>query len=123
MTKQALIFDTPFDTYTSSSVIGEGGTGRVYVVTNGAGEEFALKCLKPECIRSERIKRFKNEIQFCQHCSHPNIVSVHPETPYFRTSPALVPGATYGKVPGLCQSRFNFRYSLLFYQNQEAATP
>jgi serine/threonine protein kinase len=76
MTKKPLTFDTPFDTYTSSAVIGEGGAGRVYVVTNNAGDEFALKCLAPERITSERLKRFKNEIQFCQHCSHPNIVKV-----------------------------------------------
>lgn len=76
MAKKPLNFDTPFDTYTSSSVIGEGGAGRVYVVTNSAGEEFALKCLVPERITSERLKRFKNEIQFCQRHNHLNIVKV-----------------------------------------------
>ena len=76
MTKKPLTFDTPFDTYASSTVIGEGGAGRVYVVTNSAGEEFALKCLAPERITSKRLKRFKNEIQFCQHHNHSNIVKV-----------------------------------------------
>lgn len=76
MTKKPLTFETPFDTYTSSAVIGEGGAGRVYVVTNNAGEEFALKCLAPERITSERLKRFKNEIQFCQRHNHANIVKV-----------------------------------------------
>jgi serine/threonine protein kinase len=76
MTKKPLTFDTPFDTYTSSAIIGEGGAGRVYVVTNSAREEFALKCLAPERITSERLKRFKNEIQFCQRYNHPNIVKV-----------------------------------------------
>lgn len=76
MTKGVLIFNTPFDIYTSSAVIGEGGAGRVHVVSNTAGEEFALKCLTPERITYERLKRFKNEIQFCQHCSHSNIVKV-----------------------------------------------
>lgn len=76
MAKKPLTFETPFDTYTSSAIIGEGGAGRVYVVTNSAGEEFALKCLAPERIRSERLKRFKNEIQFCQRHNHSNIVKV-----------------------------------------------
>jgi serine/threonine protein kinase len=76
MTKKPLSFDTTFDTYTCSVVIGEGGAGRVYVVTNSAGEEFALKCLAPERITPERLKRFKNEIQFCQRHDHSNIVKV-----------------------------------------------
>lgn len=76
MAKKPLTFDTPFDTYTSSSIVGEGGAGRVHVVTNNAGEEFALKCLAPERITSERLKRFKNEIQFCQRQNHLNIVKV-----------------------------------------------
>ena len=76
MAKKPLTFDTPFDTYTSCAVIGEGGAGRVYVVNNSAGEEFALKCLVPERIKSERLKRFKNEIQFCQRHNHPNIIKV-----------------------------------------------
>lgn len=76
MTKQLHTFETPFDTYTESEIIGEGGAGRVYVVTNNSGDEFALKCLTPERITTERLKRFKNEIRFCQNCSHPNIVRV-----------------------------------------------
>jgi serine/threonine protein kinase len=76
MTKIKITFDTPFDTYTPSALIGEGGAGRVYLVTNISGEEFALKCLTPERITAERLKRFKNEIQFCQKSSHPNIVRV-----------------------------------------------
>jgi len=76
LAKKQLTFDTPFDTYTSLTVIGEGGAGRVYAVTNNAGETFALKCLAPERISSERLKRFKNEINFCQNHSHPNILKV-----------------------------------------------
>jgi len=69
-------FETPFDTYTAIKVIGEGGAGRVYEVTNPAGEVFALKCLAPERVTSERLKRFKNEVAFCQKQEHPNIVKV-----------------------------------------------
>jgi len=69
-------FDTPFDTYCATNVIGEGGAGLVYEVTNSSGETFALKCLAPERVTSERLKRFKNEITFCQKQEHPNIVKV-----------------------------------------------
>ncbi|MCX5817526.1 MAG: serine/threonine-protein kinase [Proteobacteria bacterium] len=76
MTKKLLTFETPFDTYTASAVIGEGGAGRVYAVMNASGEEFALKRLTPERVTAERLKRFRNEIQFCQNCGHPNVVRV-----------------------------------------------
>lgn len=69
-------FETPFETYIPSKVIGEGGAGRVYEVANSAGEVFALKYLAPERVTSERLKRFKNEIEFCQRHSHANIIRV-----------------------------------------------
>jgi hypothetical protein len=61
MATQRLVFETPFDTYTSSGVIGEGGAGRVHQVSNTNGQEYALKCLVPNRITTERLKRFKNE--------------------------------------------------------------
>jgi serine/threonine protein kinase len=76
MAKKPITFDTPFDTYTSSSLIGEGGAGKVYAVSNSRGEEFALKCLAPDRITSERLQRFKNEIWFCQNHNHSNVVKV-----------------------------------------------
>lgn len=69
-------FESPFDTYSVCKVIGEGGAGLVYEVTNSVGESFALKCLAPERISAERLKRFKNEIAFCQKQDHPNIIKV-----------------------------------------------
>lgn len=76
MTAKLPIFETPFDTYTATAVIGEGGAGRVYDVTNAAGELFALKCLAPERVTADRLKRFKNEMTFCQKQEHANIVKV-----------------------------------------------
>lgn len=69
-------FETPFDSYTSVRIIGEGGAGKVYEVQNSVGEIFALKCLAPERVNADRLKRFKNEIAFCQKQDHPNIVKV-----------------------------------------------
>ena len=69
-------FESPFDSYTSVGVIGEGGAGMVYEVRNSSGDTFALKCLVPERVNADRLKRFKNEIAFCQRQDHPNIVKV-----------------------------------------------
>lgn len=76
MAKQVQTFETPFDIYTEIGPLGEGGAGRVYEVQNETGERFALKCLSPDKITSERRKRFKNEIGFCQRAVHRNIVRV-----------------------------------------------
>ena len=70
------LFETPFETYTVTKIIGEGGAGKVYEVSNASGDLFALKCLAAERITNERLKRFKNEIEFCQRCDHGNIVRV-----------------------------------------------
>jgi len=69
-------FESPFDIYSVSNVIGEGGAGLVYEVANTAGESFALKCLAAERVTADRLKRFKNEITFCQKQDHPNIIKV-----------------------------------------------
>lgn len=76
MAKASTVFETPFDTYSVISMLGEGGAGRVYLVRNRSGKEFALKCLAPERVSSERLKRFQNEINFCQKTDHPNIVKI-----------------------------------------------
>lgn len=90
-------FETPFDSYTSVGVIGEGGAGMVYEVRNVAGETFALKCLAPERVNADRLKRFKNEIAFCQRQDHPNIVKV------LDTGAALLKGV---KVPFYVMRRY-----------------
>ncbi len=69
-------FETAFDTYTVTSVIGEGGAGRVFAVRDSAGQPFALKCLFPHLVTTQRRKRFKNEVAFCTKCSHANVIKV-----------------------------------------------
>ena len=76
MAKQKLIFETPFDTYTSTAVIGEGGSGFVHSAINTDGEVFAVKRLNPDRITTDKLKRFKNEIGFCQRNYHQNIVGL-----------------------------------------------
>ncbi|MBU0620320.1 MAG: serine/threonine protein kinase [Gammaproteobacteria bacterium] len=76
MAKKFPTFETPFETYIPTTILGEGGAGRVYEVTNSLGESLAIKCLSPARITTERLKRFRNEIGFCQRQNHANIVRV-----------------------------------------------
>lgn len=69
------IFETAFDSYeVAGGRLGEGGSGLVFQVKNGNNEMFALKCLSPDRITTERRKRFKNEINFCSKYEHRNII-------------------------------------------------
>lgn len=71
------LFETAFDSYeVMGAPLGEGGAGKVFSVKNGSNERFALKCLSPERITTDRRKRFKNEISFCSKYEHRNIIQV-----------------------------------------------
>jgi serine/threonine protein kinase len=76
MSKLPKEFTTAFDVYKAEKQLGEGGTGRVLLVRNSAGDAFALKCLLAERVNSERRSRFKNEITFCLRSTHPNVLRV-----------------------------------------------
>ena len=76
MAKVTDSFETAFDAYKTLNVLGEGGSGRVFLATNSAGQKLALKLLFPEHSTSDKRKRFKNEIDFCGRQSHKNLVRV-----------------------------------------------
>lgn len=76
MASKLPIFETPFESYQANKVLGEGGAGRVYQATDSADNLVAIKCLAADRITSDRQKRFKNEIGFCQKQNHKNIVPV-----------------------------------------------
>lgn len=69
-------FKTTFCTYYTKSTIGGGGSGRIILVNDDDNNEYALKLLDPNRITTNKLKRFKNELYFCLHNTHPNIVSV-----------------------------------------------
>jgi len=70
-------FESTFVSYTVTRLLGEGGSGRVYEVEdNDSGERLALKSLVPERISSEKVKRFKNELGFCERDVHSRILKV-----------------------------------------------
>src|SRR6266702_979102 len=76
MAKNPTKFESAFHTYTVVGVIGEGGAGRVFEAKNAAGNTFAIKCLRPSLVTTEKQKRFKNEIDFCSRNEHANIIRV-----------------------------------------------
>ena len=77
MLKKNDILNTSFDTYkVLDSSIGNGGNGTVYKVQNTDGGIFAAKVVCKINLSQEKIKRFRNEINFCQKYTHPNVISI-----------------------------------------------
>lgn len=74
--KKTVIFTTTFNSYTGTAIIGEGGSGRIYKATDEDGGVFAVKWLVSDRITAEKVKRFKNELNFSQNNQHPNILTV-----------------------------------------------
>ena len=73
---QPFVFTTTFATYTATHIIGEGGSGRIFEATDDAGGICAIKWLDPAKASKEKIKRFKNELQFCLRNQHPHILTI-----------------------------------------------
>jgi serine/threonine protein kinase len=67
---------TAFETYIVQGQKGCGGSGEVYEVRNSDGALFAAKILDQNKSTASRLKRFRNEINFCSRIDHPNIVPV-----------------------------------------------
>jgi serine/threonine protein kinase len=74
--KRTLVFESPFATYREKTLLGEGGSGRVYGVEDDDSKIFALKCLDPQRVTTEKTKRFRNELFFCLRNQHDNILKV-----------------------------------------------
>lgn len=66
MANTTKVFETAFDTYTVVRQVGAGGSGVVFLVKNSDGQDFALKVLDRSKTPRHKVKRFQNEIQFCQ---------------------------------------------------------
>jgi len=74
--KHSIIFETTYAQYTGSDIIGEGGAGRVYKAKDDAGDVYAIKVLTSAKANTEKMKRFKNEVEFCRRNQHQNIIKV-----------------------------------------------
>jgi serine/threonine protein kinase len=72
-----IVLETTFSSYRTQSILGEGGSGTVYEVKDGQGQFYALKILKNDGnLSTEKIKRFKNEINFSLFNQHRNILTI-----------------------------------------------
>jgi serine/threonine protein kinase len=71
-----LVFTTTFATYTATHIIGEGGSGRIFEASDDTGTIWAIKWLDPAKATREKVKRFKNELQFCLRNRHPHVLTI-----------------------------------------------
>ncbi len=76
MLKKPVEFETAFNKYNATDIIGEGGAGCVYRATDELGQPCAIKLLDPKKVSREKLKRFKNEMNFGERNNHRNIVTV-----------------------------------------------
>ncbi len=74
--KKGALLKSAFETYTVKERKGGGGSGVVYEVLDSEGSAFAIKILDPAKTSTARLKRFKNEIDFCSKNTHENIIRV-----------------------------------------------
>ena len=75
MRKGTKVVGIYLDEYKVINKIADGGNSEVYLVTDVDGNEYALKLLNKN-LTKEKIKRFKNEMDFCQRTNHENIIKV-----------------------------------------------
>jgi len=73
--KKDTVVKTAFDEYTLVEQVGEGGNGKVFSATNAASDFVAIKFVEKN-IPTNKLKRFKNEIYFCEQHKHKNIVEI-----------------------------------------------
>ena len=73
--KKGTVIKTAFDEYTLVCQIGQGGNGRVFSAKNNDGQQVAIKLVERN-VGNDKLKRFKNEISFCEHHKHKNIVAI-----------------------------------------------
>ena len=73
--KKGAVVKTAFDEYTLIKQVGSGGNGSVFSAKNTDEERFAIKFLDRN-IGKDKLKRFRNEIAFCEQHRHKNIVPV-----------------------------------------------
>lgn len=76
MLKKGTTVETVFDEYKIYSQINQGGNGTVFSVHDSAGHIFALKAIDRKHTTRDKLKRFKNELAFCQSDHHKNIIRI-----------------------------------------------
>jgi serine/threonine protein kinase len=74
--KKTVAYESAFNRYELRDQIGSGGSGTVYKATDVEGERVAVKVIDPTKTTSTKLKRFQNEIRFCEINTHRNIIKV-----------------------------------------------
>lgn len=88
--KRPASIETATSVYAVESQLGQGGFGIVYRVRAESGGVFAAKCAPPSPRSSNAIRRFKNELHFCQRNQHKHIVPVL-DSGFIQTDEGKVP--------------------------------
>lgn len=73
--KKGTVVKTAFDEYTLIEQVGSGGNGRVFSAKNENGDSVAIKFVERN-IPANKLKRFKNEIHFCERHGNKSIVEI-----------------------------------------------
>ena len=76
MLKRNTILSTILDKYCIEKQIGQGGNGTVFCAKNSEGKEFAIKVIDRAGTTKDKLKRFVNELTFCQNNRHTGIIEV-----------------------------------------------
>jgi len=74
--KKNTVLPTTFDEYRIVRQISQGGNGTVFLAKNAGNDEVAIKVVDKARTTQDKLRRFKNEIAFCQNNQHPNIVKI-----------------------------------------------
>jgi serine/threonine protein kinase len=69
-------FETLDNVYLVEEQLGSGGVGVVYRVSDQDSKPFALKLFSSTNVSREKLKRFRNELEFLRSNRHPNLVPV-----------------------------------------------
>lgn len=75
MLKKGTILITAFNEYIIDEQVGQGGVGTVFKAKS-LNEVFAIKVIDKKSTSADKIKRFQNEINFCQKYSQSNIIKI-----------------------------------------------
>lgn len=76
MLKKGNTVYTAFSEYVIEKQINQGGNGTVFLVRDQNNGKYALKAIDRNRTTSDKLKRFKNEIAFCERTDDPHIIKV-----------------------------------------------
>lgn len=76
MLKKGVTVETTFDEYKVETQINQGGNGTVFRVRDSAGQVQALKAIDKKLTTRDKLKRFRNELAFCENNNHKNIIKI-----------------------------------------------